>query len=99
MCLSIPSKVVEIDEENTVIVDTMGVRRAVSLDLMGEPVRVGEYVLIHVGFAMSKIDEADAVETLNVYREILDTMDAEEKAEGEAGEPPPGESPVQRSDR
>lgn len=75
MCLSIPSKVVEINEENIATVDTMGVRRQVSLDLMGEPVDVGEYLLIHVGFAMNKIDEADALESLKLYREILERME------------------------
>jgi len=79
MCLSIPSKVVAIDEENIATVDTMGVTRQVSLDLMGEPVAIGEYVLIHVGYAMNKIDEADAMESLKVYREILEIMDAEER--------------------
>jgi hydrogenase expression/formation protein HypC len=53
----------------------MGVSRQVSLDLLGDPVSIGDYVLIHVGFAMNKIDEADALESLKVYREILDTMD------------------------
>jgi hydrogenase expression/formation protein HypC len=98
MCLSIPSKVVAIDETNTATVDTMGVKRQVSLDLMGEPVSVGEYVLIHVGFAMNKIDEADALESLKVYREILDIMDKEETVEGGAAEALPEEGPPQRSD-
>ena len=79
MCLSIPSKVVEIDDDNIATVDTMGVTRQVSLDLMGEPVEIGEYVLIHVGYAMNKIDEADALESLKVYREILEIMDEEER--------------------
>lgn len=79
MCLSIPSKVVEIDEDNVATVDTMGVTRQVSLDLMAEPVEIGEYVLIHVGYAMNKIDEADALESLKVYREILEIMDEEER--------------------
>jgi hydrogenase expression/formation protein HypC len=98
MCLSIPSKVLAIDEANMATVDTMGVRRQVSLDLIGEPVSVGEYVLIHVGFAMNKIDEEDALESLKVYREILDVMDAEEMAEGEAADAPPQEGFLQRSD-
>lgn len=79
MCLSIPSKVVEIDENNMATVDTMGITRQVSLDLMGEPVAIGEYVLIHVGFAMNKIDEEDALESLKVYKEILEIMDEEER--------------------
>jgi hydrogenase expression/formation protein HypC len=76
MCLSIPSKITAIEpESNIATVDTMGVSRQVSLDLLGDPVSIGDYVLIHVGFAMNKIDEADALESLKVYREILDTMD------------------------
>ena len=76
MCLSIPSKVTAIEtESNIATVDTMGVERKVSLDLIAEPVEIGDYVLIHVGFAMNKIDEADALESLKVYREILEKMD------------------------
>ncbi len=79
MCLSIPSKVVKISDDNIATVDTMGVTRDVSLDLMPEPVEVGEYILIHVGYAMNKIDEEDALESLKVYREILEIMDEEER--------------------
>jgi len=76
MCLSIPSKVTAIEtESNIATVDTMGVERKVSLDLLGDPVAIGDYVLIHVGFAMNKIDEEDALESLKVYREILEQMD------------------------
>lgn len=81
MCLSIPSKVVKIDKENnTAIVDTMGVQRSAGLDLMEEgSVAVGDYVLLHIGFIMNKIDEADALESLKVYQEILEKMDEEER--------------------
>ncbi|MGE4296355.1 MAG: HypC/HybG/HupF family hydrogenase formation chaperone [Campylobacterales bacterium] len=80
MCLSIPSKIVSINEENnSAVVDTMGVRREVGLDLMPEPPAIGDYVLIHVGFAMNKIDEEDALESLKIYQEILEKMDAEEQ--------------------
>ena len=79
MCLSIPSKIKEINtESNIATVDTMGVSRQVSLDLVSEPVEIGDYVLIHVGFAMSKIDEADALESLKIYEEVLAKMDEEE---------------------
>lgn len=74
MCLSIPSKVISIDENNFAIVDTMGVRRGVSLDLIAEPVAVGDYVLIHVGFAMEKIDTQYALESLKIYKQIADDM-------------------------
>lgn len=74
MCLSIPSKVISIDENNFAIVDTMGVRRGVSLDLIAEPVAVGDYVLIHVGFAMEKINTQYALESLKIYEQIADDM-------------------------
>jgi hydrogenase expression/formation protein HypC len=80
MCLSIPSRVTKIDKENnTATVDTMGVSREASLDLMEEgSVVIGDFVLIHIGFIMNKIDEEDALLSLETYREILDAMDAEE---------------------
>ena len=79
MCLSIPSKIVEIDEDNMATVDTMGIKRMVSLDLMPDVVGTGDYILIHVGFAMSKIDEAEALQSLEVYQEMLEAMEEEER--------------------
>lgn len=81
MCLSIPSKVVKVDKErNTAIVDTMGVQREAGLDLVeNEDVKVGDYVLIHIGFIMNKIDEEDALESLKVYQEILEKLDEEDR--------------------
>ena len=81
MCLSIPSRVTKIDKENnTATVDTMGVSREASLDLMEEgSVVIGDFVLIHIGFIMNKIDEEDALLSLETYREILDAMDEEER--------------------
>ena len=74
MCLSIPSKVVSIDEDNVATVETLGVSRRVSLDLIAEPVAVGEYVLIHVGYAMEKIDTKFALESIEIYRQIAKDM-------------------------
>ncbi len=80
MCLSIPSKITKIDKEtNLAVVDTMGVFREVSLDLIDEDVKIGDYVLIHIGFAMNKIDEDSAKESLEIYREIIEKMEQEEK--------------------
>ena len=76
MCLSIPSKVIAIDENNVATVETLGVTRKVSLDLISEEVKVGEYVLIHVGYAMQKIDTQFALESLEVYQKIAEDMDA-----------------------
>ncbi|BDY06332.1 HypC/HybG/HupF family hydrogenase formation chaperone [Ferrimonas sediminicola] len=79
MCLSIPSQVVELHpEDTTATVDTMGVTRRVSTHLISEPLNVGDYVLIHVGFAMNKIDEEAAKESLELYKEIVEKMEAED---------------------
>lgn len=80
MCLSIPSRVTKIDKErNIATVDTMGVTREASLDLMQEgSVAVGDYVLIHVGFIMNKIDNEDALLSLEAFDEIARRMDDDE---------------------
>lgn len=78
MCLAIPSKIISIDKAtNTAILDTMGVRREASLDLMSEAVKEGEFVLLHIGFVISKIDEQSAIESLKIYDEIIKEMENE----------------------
>lgn len=74
MCLSIPSKVVNIDENNMATVETFGVFKNVTLDLVEEDIKVGDYVLIHVGFIMGKISEEDAKISLALYEEIVQKM-------------------------
>ncbi len=71
MCLAIPGKIVEItDEENRIAkVEIGGVRRAVNIGMLDDIV-LGDYVLVHVGFAMSKIDEFQAHETLRLLQEL-----------------------------
>ncbi|GGY91387.1 MULTISPECIES: HypC/HybG/HupF family hydrogenase formation chaperone [Shewanella] len=77
MCLSIPSQVVELHPETqSVTVDTLGVKRTVSCHLLEEPLAIGDYVLIHIGFVMNKIDAASAMESLTLYKEIVDKMEA-----------------------
>jgi hydrogenase expression/formation protein HypC len=73
MCLAIPGKIVEIvDEENQIAkVEVGGVRRNVNIGMLDkDDARIGDYVLIHVGFAMSKIDEKEAEETLRLLEEL-----------------------------
>jgi hydrogenase expression/formation protein HypC len=73
MCLAIPGKIVEIvDEENSIAkVDVGGVKRNINIGMLSkEEARVGDYVLIHVGFAMSKVDEQEAQDTLRILKEI-----------------------------
>ncbi len=81
MCLSIPSKVVKIDKDtNMATVDTMGVQRDASLDLMSEDdIKLGDYVLLHIGFVMNKIDEEDALLSIETYKEIIEIMDKEDE--------------------
>jgi hydrogenase expression/formation protein HypC len=64
MCLAIPGRVIElVDPENRIAsVDVAGVRRKVNVGLLDD-VGPGDWVLIHVGFAMSQVDEAEAIET------------------------------------
>ena len=60
MCLAIPGQVVALDEDGLATVDVAGVRRRVSVGLLGDELATGEWVLIHVGFAIAKVDEAEA---------------------------------------
>ncbi|GGS98135.1 HypC/HybG/HupF family hydrogenase formation chaperone [Nonomuraea spiralis] len=66
MCLGIPGEIVELlpDRSDLATVEVAGVRRAISVGLLDGPVRPGDWVLVHVGFAMSRIDEAEAAATL-----------------------------------
>ncbi len=73
MCLAIPSKVIAIND-NVVLLETLGVQREASLDLMGESVKVGDYVLLHIGYVMSKIDEKEALESIELYEEMIAKM-------------------------
>lgn len=73
MCLAIPSKVIAINN-NVALLETLGVQREASLDLMGESVEVGDYVLLHIGYVMSKIDEKEALESIELYQEMIAKM-------------------------
>ncbi len=73
MCLGIPGEVVEIltDRADLAMVDVCGVKRAINIGLLAEdPPRPGDWILIHVGFALSKIDEAEAAAALEFLESI-----------------------------
>jgi hydrogenase expression/formation protein HypC len=73
MCLGIPGRVVAIRENGGFpmgVVDFGGVRRDVCLAYVANEVDVGAYVIVHVGFAISKVDEAEATRTFEVLREM-----------------------------
>lgn len=73
MCLAVPSRIEKI-EDNIALVDVDGVKREVNL-LLIEDARVGEYIIVHAGFAIHKIDESAAKESLNLLREGLALAD------------------------
>lgn len=73
MCLAIPSKIVEITDGMATI-DVDGVTRKASL-LMLEDARVGDYVIVHAGFAIKKIDEQVAMESMQILKEAADFFD------------------------
>jgi len=82
MCLGIPGKIVEILDEELLLAkaDVSGVRRNINIGLVhheDEQVAVGDWVLIHVGFAMSKLDEAEANATLEALKELGDAYEQE----------------------
>ena len=85
MCLAIPGKIVELleDDRSLAVVDVLGVRRKVDLGLLQDDLPVtGDWVLIHVGFAMSKISEADALDQLNMLTELGESEAAMEEVQG-----------------
>jgi hydrogenase expression/formation protein HypC len=85
VCLAIPGKIVELDPQDSqlAIVDVVGVRRKVDLGLLQDaPPVPGEWVLIHVGFAMSKISEADAIDQMKTLMLLGEAQAAMEEVRG-----------------
>ena len=72
MCIGFPGKVLSIDGMNQAVIDIGGIRREVSLDIMDEPVAIGDYLIAHAGFAIHKVDEAQAMDSLELLKEILE---------------------------
>lgn len=76
MCLAIPSKIVRIDDM-LAMVDVSGAQREVSLLLLPEEARIGDYVLVHAGFAIQKVDSESAAEALRLIRELAEKCEFE----------------------
>ena len=68
MCLAIPARIVEVLEQDQAIVDLDGVRKLVSLALV-EGIAVGDYVIVHVGYALNRLDPEEAAKTLALFEE------------------------------
>ena len=72
MCLAVPMKLVEISDD-TAVAEIGGVRREVNVQLL-EGAGVGDYVMVHAGFAIQKLDREDAEETLRLFRRMADEI-------------------------
>jgi hydrogenase expression/formation protein HypC len=83
MCLAIPLKIMSINH-GIAIADLHGVLKEISLLLLPEEVEIGDYVLVHAGFAIQKIDEHAAEDVLDLMREIAAALDQESIPSSEA---------------
>ena len=78
MCLAIPARIESLSTAGNAVVNLGGVRKEISLALVGDA-QPGEYVIVHVGYALQKLDEAEALRTLAAFAELgeLDALRAE----------------------
>lgn len=77
MCLAVPSKIVEL-KDTIATIDVHGVRRDVSILLLPEDVSVGDYVLVHAGFAIQKIDKEAGDDAMRLINEIIEMDELKE---------------------
>lgn len=79
MCLAVPSRITAIDEAaGEAIVESLGVSRRAALDLIDEPLSPGDYVLIHIGFIIRKVDQKIAREAIEMHRLYAKTVAGED---------------------
>ncbi|GAA5179386.1 HypC/HybG/HupF family hydrogenase formation chaperone [Niveibacterium umoris] len=76
MCLAIPARVVELPGADRAIIELSGVRKEVSVALVDDVV-VGDYVIVHVGYAIGKLDQDEAATTLSLFAEMAATHDGD----------------------
>ena len=72
MCLAIPLQLIEING-NTAVGEALGMRREIRVDFIPEP-KVGEYVIVHAGFAIERLGETQALEDLEAWKEMRDVL-------------------------
>lgn len=73
MCLAIPGKILEIDQ-NSALVDFDGIKQNVIIALIQNP-EIGKYVIVHAGYAIEMMDEKDAIEAINQWKELVEEQD------------------------
>ncbi|WP_192483307.1 MULTISPECIES: HypC/HybG/HupF family hydrogenase formation chaperone [Cysteiniphilum] len=71
MCLAIPAQIIALNGDDQALVNIGGVRKEISLALLKDQVDINDYVIVHVGFALSKLDEAQAKQTLKDFADML----------------------------
>jgi len=74
MCLGVPMKIISRDGDD-IVAEVDGVSKEASIMLLGEEVAVGDYVIVHAGFAISKLDQEYAEETIRLMREVFSEED------------------------
>jgi len=74
MCIAVPSRIININN-SLATVDVYGARREINLMLLPEEAKIGDYVLVHAGFAIQKIDEDAARDALNLLQELSEKME------------------------
>lgn len=78
MCLAIPSKIIHIDYMMATV-DVYGARREINLMLLPEEANIGDFVLVHAGYAIQKVSEEAAEDSLNLIREMIEAMDEQKE--------------------
>ena len=85
MCLGVPGRITEVDGL-TATVDFWGLKKKVGLETVDAPVNIGDYVLVHVGFAIRRIPEEQVAETLSLYDELVRATEKDLMAQDVKGE-------------
>ena len=73
MCLAIPAEIIELEDNDNAIADFGGVRRKIIVTLIKD-VKVGDYVIVHTGYAISKLSKKEAVESLELWDEVFEVI-------------------------
>lgn len=71
MCLAIPVQIVSLLDDNKALIEIDGVQKEISVALL-DHVEVGDYVIVHVGYALNRLDEAEAKKTLTLFQELAE---------------------------
>jgi hydrogenase expression/formation protein HypC len=75
MCIAVPAEIIEIRDDNVALVDFGNLRQEIRIDLVDA--QIGDFVLVHVGFAIQKLDRDEALETRELFKQCYEVMDLE----------------------